>query len=330
MVYDREGRSHSSPGYSYSGRNYHREKTPEEKEQERVKEQKRLEQKALEQEVKTSSKILPAQAQELVQQGVVKEATLWREFLQTLGGHFDTEIVAIIATTTVDGVLPFGDLVAAGVALSIAVEIYQNWNPLWSETISQIVTTAEPGNQVYETPTDEQIETERHTGHAPEKVETGTPGYDTSQQVETPRHTGHETEKPVAEDFIMESRRRNVEGHDREGGHTADKHIGKSVDWLRKRAQDDKTTDTASSFNSAANANLTQARFVKENKNGVKQWLQDEKRTGVYKGKITMDREIGIVVDQSGKVKTVKKAFVVLGKNNSELGYRIVTSFPIP
>ena len=72
MVYERPGRGHSSPGYSYSGRNYHREKTPEEKEQERVKEQKRQEQKALEQEVKTSSKILPAQAQELVQQGVVK------------------------------------------------------------------------------------------------------------------------------------------------------------------------------------------------------------------------------------------------------------------
>ena len=60
MVYDREGRSHSSPGYSYSGRNYHREKTLEEKEEERIKGQKRQEQKALEQEVKTSSKILPA------------------------------------------------------------------------------------------------------------------------------------------------------------------------------------------------------------------------------------------------------------------------------
>ena len=205
MVYDREGRSHSSPGYSYSKRNYHREKTPEEKEQERVKEQKRLEQKALEQEVKTSSKILPAQAQELVQQGVVKEAALWREFLQTLGGHFDTEIVAIIATTTVDGVLPFGDLVAAGVALSIAVEIYQNWKPLWTETISQIVTTSEPSTQVYENPTDEQVESERHTGHAPEKIETGTPGIDTSPQVETSTHTGHETEQVHAKDYIMQA-----------------------------------------------------------------------------------------------------------------------------
>jgi polyphosphate kinase len=157
MVYDR-GKSHSSPSFSYSGKNYHREKTPEEKEQEYQQQKQREQQRELEQEVKTSSKILPPSAQELVQQGVVKETTLWREFLQTLGNHFDTEIVAIIATTTVDGVLPFGDIVAAGVALSIAIEIYQNWNYLWAEATSQIVTTSEPKNQVYETPTDEQVD----------------------------------------------------------------------------------------------------------------------------------------------------------------------------
>ena len=205
MVHDHRGRSHSSPGYSYSGRNYHREKTPEEKERQRIERQQRKQQQQLEQEVKTSSKFLPTKAAVLVQQGVVKEAALWREFLQTLGGHFDTKVVAILAATTVDGVLPFGDLVAAGIALSIAVEIYQNWNPLWNQTISQIVTTTEPGNQVYKTPTDEQVEAQRHTGHAPSKVETGTPGYDTESAPRTPNHTGHDrTEKPAVE-YIFES-----------------------------------------------------------------------------------------------------------------------------
>ena len=112
MVYERPGRGHSSPGFSYSGKNYHRESTPEEKEQERVKQQKQQERQQLEQKVKNSSGFLPADAKELVQQGVVKERKLWREFLLTLGKHFDSEVVVIVAATTVDGALPFGDLVS--------------------------------------------------------------------------------------------------------------------------------------------------------------------------------------------------------------------------
>ena len=207
MVYERPGRGHSSPGYSYSGKNYYREPTPKEKEQARIKEQKRQERQQLEQTVKTTSALLPADAKELVQQGAVKERRLWLEFLETLGKHFDSEVVVIVGATTVDGVLPFGDLVAAGVALSIAVEIYQNWNSLWAETISQIVTTHEPGNQIYETPTGEQVETSRHTGHEPEKVETGTPEFDIQSAPRTPNNTQHgEIEKPVASDYVMESR----------------------------------------------------------------------------------------------------------------------------
>ena len=88
--------------------------------------------------------------------------------------------------------------------MATAIKIAKNWDELWSQT-EKILVQQEREPQVYTTPTDEQVETPRHTGHAPERLRTGTPELDTSQQVETPRHTGHETEKPVADDFVMES-----------------------------------------------------------------------------------------------------------------------------
>ena len=199
---------------------------------------------------------------------------------------------------------------------------------MWAEA-EQILIGQEPEPQIYTTPSGGQVETPRHTGHAPEKVETGTPGFDTESAPRTPNHTGHETKEPVAEDFIMESRRRNVEGHDNEGGHTTDRHIGKSPEWLRERMMNDPDVKRASSFDTRANANLTQARFIKENKAAIEKWLKSPTKSAFGK-KITMDREIGIVVKRNGSVKKTKKAFVYLGKNDSQLGYRIVTSYPIP
>ena len=87
--------------------------------------------------------------------------------------------------------------------------------------------------------------------------------------------------------------------------------------------------DVASSFDTEANANLTQARFIKKHKKEIDAWLKG-KRNNVSRRAITMDREIGIVVPKRGRVRTTKKARVVLGKKESELGYRIVTSYPIP
>ena len=43
-----------------------------------------------------------------------------------------------------------------------------------------------------------------------------------------------------------------------------------------------------------------------------------------------MDRVVGNVTPKKGKTRTTKRAKVVLKKDDSELGYYILTSFPIP
>ena len=421
MVYERPGRGHSSPGYSYSGRNYYREKTPEEKEQERIKEQKRQEQQQLEQTALQSTLKMPDSASNLVVEKVANSRQVWQELLQIVSGKYGSKIASKVADNVSQGVLPIGRLVEAEVSREVAVEIYQNWDSLWSESTSsvvadhqaqinqvfqagiptaivgtygttlgtkviwrsfgaviaqrfgavaaqalglsaadgllpvgeaiafgllaatawqiarnwdelwaeaeQILIGQEPEPQIYTTPTGEQVETPLHTGHAPEKVETGTPGFDTESAPRTPNHTGHETKEPVAEDFIMESRR-NVDSHDKEGGHTTDRHIGKSEDWLRERLRSEGKRKV-SSFDDMPAANLTQARFTKQYKKEIDAWLESNETKPLARN-IIMDREIGIIVPKNGKSKRTKKAKVVLAKDKTSLGYHVVTSYPIP
>ena len=97
---------------------------------------------------------------------------------------------------------------------------------------------------------------------------------------------------------------------------------------MRNR-QRNENLDNSSSFNSPANANLTQARFVKKYKKEIKEWLNSDE-TGTFVRVIVMDREIGIVVPGKGKARPTNKARIVLAKDNSELSYHVVTSFPIP
>ena len=128
---------------------------------------------------------------------------IWRTFGAVIAQRFGAVAVKALGLSAADGLLPVGEAVAAGLLVATAVKIAKNWDKLWAET-EKILVQQEREPQVYTTPTDEQVETQRTTGHSPERVETGTPGYETPE-LGTPDNTGHELEQPNAEDFIMES-----------------------------------------------------------------------------------------------------------------------------
>ena len=195
--------------------------------------------------------------------------------------------------------------------------------------LEKIVVTQEPDNQILTTPNGEQ-QTVEHTGSVPPLVETGTPPFDTESRVETPTHTGGQTQlEQDASDYVLESRRRDVQGHDDEGGHTDDRHISKADQWLRNRQRNDGIKNSSSFANNAA-ANLTQARFIKTYKKEIREWLNDKKAPRKFTKDIIMDRVIGTAIPGKGKARPTNKAKVVLLKDNSELGYHILTSFPVP
>ena len=98
---------------------------------------------------------------------------------------------------------------------------------------------------------------------------------------------------------------------------------------MRNRQRSDEIKDSSSFTNNAA-ANLTQARFVKAYKKEIREWLDNKKARRPFAKDIVMDRPIGTVIKGKGKARPTNKAKVVLVKDSSELGYHVLTSFPIP
>jgi hypothetical protein len=125
------------------------------------------------------------------------------------------------------------------------------------------------------------------------------------------------------------SGRRDLDDHERSGGHTMDRHVGKSEAWLQKRAQAE-GKDVVSSFNNEAAANRTQGSFVKKYKADIETWVKSDSKD-LFVREIEMKQPIGHWVRNGVKgTNSTNRATVVLVKDNSAQGYYIRTAYPIP
>jgi hypothetical protein len=122
--------------------------------------------------------------------------------------------------------------------------------------------------------------------------------------------------------------RRDVESHESAGGHTGERHVGKSESWLRRRLASDPELEVASSFRNEVAANRSQGAFVKRYREQIDAWLASGK--GTYRGKIDMGEPIGIVVEPSGRVMETSRALFVLVRDSSAQGWHFLTSYPVP
>jgi len=151
------------------------------------------------------------------------------------------------------------------------------------------------------------------------------------EQEETP-----EIQVQLAEDSAEKTakgERRNVQSHEDLGGHTGERHIGKSENWLKNRLRNEPETENASSFYNENVANRTQGEFVQGFREELKAWL--ETKEGRFVREITMKEPIGIVVRRNKKGEPLaavqtNKARMILVRDNSSQGWHILTSFPVP
>ena len=123
--------------------------------------------------------------------------------------------------------------------------------------------------------------------------------------------------------------RRNVDSHEQSGGHTHDRHVGKSENWLKNRLKNDPNIDAASTFTSEAAANRVQGQFVKRYKKEIEAWLKSGDRPFIRK--VTMNNIIGFVLER-GKSKSVptKKALAMIVRDvTTPQGWHFVTSYPV-
>ena len=135
---------------------------------------------------------------------------------------------------------------------------------------------------------------------------------------------------------VGENGRRNVKLHEQSemnpnGGHTMERHTGKSESWLRNRLKTDSTLEEgfASSFNNVEVANRVQGRFVNRYKTEINAWLKNSSRKPL-KLELDMKEPIGIVVENGKAGHTLStSARAILIKDNSEQGWHFLTSFPI-
>ena len=123
--------------------------------------------------------------------------------------------------------------------------------------------------------------------------------------------------------------RRNIQDHEEGKGHTIEKHVGKSDNWLRKRLRDDPAIEAASTFTNEATANRVQGRFVKQFRSEIDEWINTGR--GTFTREIELDFPIGRVIQRGNHhSESSSKALIVLIKNRSEHGFQILTSFPVP
>ena len=117
------------------------------------------------------------------------------------------------------------------------------------------------------------------------------------------------------------------------GGHTIERHVGKSDNWLRKRLTDDFGIPSASTFTNEAIANRTIARFVKEKREAIEEWLESGKhRLDV---EFEMNEPVGRVLTRgkgnasNSKPIETDKVIISIIRNNTPQGWHVNTSFPI-
>ena len=126
--------------------------------------------------------------------------------------------------------------------------------------------------------------------------------------------------------------RRSIDSYELLGGHTIEKHVGKTEKWLRERLDTDpelRGEKFASSFYDKALANRAQMQAVKTYKGRIDDWLR-----GGSGRPLTLDIDLGepagIVVTRGRSGHTVSsKVRVVIARDNTAQGWRVLTSFPI-
>jgi Bacterial CdiA-CT RNAse A domain len=118
------------------------------------------------------------------------------------------------------------------------------------------------------------------------------------------------------------------------GGHSIERHVGKSENWLRQRLLNEPLTKASSTFTDYATANKTVSRFVKENRELIEKWLESGSHR--LEKDFSMDETIGRVLSRGkgnaplGKAVETSKARLVLVRDKTPQGWHIETSFPIP
>ncbi len=112
------------------------------------------------------------------------------------------------------------------------------------------------------------------------------------------------------------------------GGHTLERHVGKSDDFLRQRLATEPNISGASTFTDRATAEWAVAEALRRNEARIEAWLQSGEQRFVFDA--DLDRPVGRYLTRSmSQPKTVSGVRVVLVRDATRpAGYLILTAYP--
>ena len=116
--------------------------------------------------------------------------------------------------------------------------------------------------------------------------------------------------------------------HEKAGGHTIERHVGKSEQFLRDRLATDKKISAASSFYDQATAETAISRVLEHNSVKMSGWLAGKAPRATLTG--TLERPVGISIPRgrSNATHVSGVRIIVERAPNMPTGYKIVTAYP--
>jgi superfamily II DNA helicase RecQ len=117
------------------------------------------------------------------------------------------------------------------------------------------------------------------------------------------------------------------------GGHTLEKHVGRTNNELTRRAARDSTTDVASTFADRNTAINTVKENLRNNAAEIARWLKGNPSSkDHFVAEFLHENPVGHSVSKGNKTPTydLTKSRVCLRPDpTNELGFKIITAFPI-
>ncbi|WP_181312565.1 RNase A-like domain-containing protein [Nocardioides campestrisoli] len=121
-----------------------------------------------------------------------------------------------------------------------------------------------------------------------------------------------------------------LRSHDAEGGHTLEKHVGKTNEYLMERH---KKTDIpfSSTYTDEQTAERVIAEGIEHRADDVRRWLSDPTRKGGLEFDYPTSQDVGRCLDPDGRIHAPSQVRIVLRKDpHMPEGFRLLTSFPKP
>lgn len=124
----------------------------------------------------------------------------------------------------------------------------------------------------------------------------------------------------------------SIQKHDKELlGHTLEKHVGKSKDWLEGSLSSDRHKKFASTYIDAETANKAIQEIIADNQEKINKWLDgddDKKRLSLNK---IFDHKIGTIIGkESTELKDCNIGIIVLKRTErNKKAFFILTSYPV-